>query len=109
MSDFTNYQASSAQFAIYPKEHELTYLTMGLCSEAGEVADKVKKAIRDKGGVIDDTIADAISSELGDVLWYITQLATSFGYELSDIAEGNINKLTSRMNRDQIKGSGDNR
>jgi NTP pyrophosphatase (non-canonical NTP hydrolase) len=109
VSDFTNYQTASAQFAIYPKEHELAYLTMGLCSEAGEVADKVKKAIRDKGGVIDDTIADAISSELGDVLWYITQLATSFGYELSDIAEGNINKLTSRMNRDQIKGSGDNR
>jgi NTP pyrophosphatase (non-canonical NTP hydrolase) len=105
VSDFTNYQTASAQFAIYPKEHELAYLTMGLCSEA----DKVKKAIRDKGGVIDDTIADAISSELGDVLWYITQLATSFGYELSDIAEGNINKLTSRMNRDQIKGSGDNR
>lgn len=82
------------------------YLVVGLCSEAGEVADKFKKAIRDNQGVLDpvETI-----KELGDCLWYIALLSKTLGFDLSEVANLNLDKLQSRQERDKISGSGDNR
>ena len=77
--------------------------------EAGEVADKVKKILRDKNGVFDKDSRDAIKFELGDVLWYISQLSSELGYELEEVASSNLQKLMSRKLRGKIKGSGDNR
>ena len=79
-------------------------LQLGLASEAGEVADKVKKWIRD--GTVDKA---AISKELGDVLWYIAVLANDLGFPLSEVAKVNLDKLNKRQKDGTIKGSGDNR
>jgi NTP pyrophosphatase (non-canonical NTP hydrolase) len=80
------------------------YPTLGLCGETGEVAEKVKKQVRD--GVFN---RHEVAKELGDVLWYLANLSNDIGYNLDEIANINIEKLTSRKNRDKIKGSGDNR
>ena len=93
----------------YNKYKALEYLTLGLCSEAGEVAGKLKKVIRDFDGVIDEEKAQQLSLEIGDVLWYVAQLATTLGLQLSEIAEDNLNKLASRKSSGTIKGSGDYR
>ena len=77
--------------------------------EAGEVAEKIKKVLRDKGGVMDVATKAEIAKELGDVLWYVAQLATELGLNLNDVAGANMAKLLSRMERDQLHGSGDNR
>ena len=82
---------------------------MGLTGEAGEVADKVKKVLRDRDGVFDLERREAIKLELGDVLWYVAQLSSELGFELNEVAEANLNKLASRAKRGQIKGSGDER
>jgi NTP pyrophosphatase (non-canonical NTP hydrolase) len=101
---FDGYQDFTDTTAIYPEENALEYLTLGLVSEAGEVAGKVKKWIRDD--YIDE---GAIIAELGDVLWYIAQLASAFDIYLSDIAKDNVEKLTSRKARGTLTGNGDNR
>jgi len=85
------------------------YPTLGLTGEAGEVADKVKKVIRDRQGVFDVETREAIKLELGDVLWYVAQLASEMGYDLNDVAEANLQKLSSRAARGRIGGSGDQR
>jgi NTP pyrophosphatase (non-canonical NTP hydrolase) len=85
------------------------YPTLGLTGEAGEVADKVKKVIRDRQGVFDVETREAIKLELGDVLWYVAQLASELGYELDEVAEANLQKLSSRAARGRIGGSGDQR
>jgi NTP pyrophosphatase (non-canonical NTP hydrolase) len=77
---------------------------LGLCGETGEVAEKVKKQVRD--GVFN---RHEVAKELGDVLWYLANLSNDIGYNLDEIADINIEKLTSRRDRDKIKGSGDNR
>jgi NTP pyrophosphatase (non-canonical NTP hydrolase) len=82
---------------------------LGLTGEAGEVADKVKKVLRDRDGVFDLERREAIKLELGDVLWYVAQLSSELGFELNEVAEANLNKLASRAKRGQIKGSGDER
>lgn len=110
--NFNEYQLLTDQTAIYPQGREngaLYYVTMGLTSEAGEVAGKVKKALRDEGGLIDDSRAEAIALELGDVLWYCARIATEIGYNLSDVAEGNIRKLTQRKSSGTLGGDGDHR
>lgn len=110
--NFNEYQLLTDQTAIYPKGREngaLYYVTMGLASEAGEVAGKVKKALRDENGIIDEGRAEAIVSELGDVLWYCARIATEIGYNLSDVAEGNIRKLSNRKSSGTLKGDGDDR
>ena len=81
----------------------------GLTGEAGEVADKVKKVIRDRGGVFDADTREAIKLELGDVLWYVAQLASELGYDLNEVADANLQKLSSRAARGRIGGSGDQR
>ena len=85
------------------------YPTLGLASEAGEVAGKVKKIMRDDSGVVSDEKREDIKSELGDVLWYVSQCATEFGLSLDDIAQANIEKLFSRKDRGVLGGSGDGR
>ena len=98
------YQEATRATAIYPKEQAIEYLSLGLASEAGEVAGKVKKRIRDNSPYIAET-----ADELGDVLWYVARLADELGYSLDSIATENIEKLTSRAQRGVLKGSGDAR
>ena len=73
------------------------------------MADKVKKVLRDRNGVFDQSAREAIKLELGDVLWYIAQLSMELGYELEDVAAANLAKLSSRAARGRISGSGDQR
>jgi NTP pyrophosphatase (non-canonical NTP hydrolase) len=104
----SDYQQRSRATAVYPNAgHNLTYPTLGLCGEAGEAAEKVKKALRDDGGLLTEERRAALAAELGDVLWYLAQLATEAGLELDTIAEENLSKLLSRQERGVLAGSGD--
>jgi len=108
--DLATYQLQSRQTARYPDAgHNPIYPTLGLCGEAGEVADKVKKVLRDRGGSFDAAVIDDLRLELGDVLWYVAQLATELELDLADIAEANLAKLADRAARNVIAGSGDRR
>ncbi|KKT76387.1 MAG: hypothetical protein UW72_C0007G0034 [Parcubacteria group bacterium GW2011_GWF2_44_7] len=108
--DFKEYQQKSKKTAIYPDSgNNFIYPTLGLAGEAGEVAEKIKKVIRDKGGKIDGETVQAIKKELGDVLWYVAQLASELGLQLDEIAKENIEKLSSRLKRGVINGNGDER
>lgn len=82
---------------------------LGLANEAGEVAGKVKKIFRDKGGVIGEAEREALKAELGDVLWYIAQVCTELEIPLDEVAEANLAKLLDRQARGKIRGDGDNR
>ena len=107
---FDEYQKKSRETAIYPNQgNNFIYPTLGLVGESGEIAEKVKKIIRDNNGLLDDFKREEIKKELGDVLWYVSQLATEIKINLSDIAETNISKLQSRKERDKLSGDGDNR
>jgi len=104
------YQTAADKTAIYPKKGKnIFYPALGLCSEAGEVADKIKKIMRDKGGVFEDEDIEAIKKELGDVLWYIAMLASEFGISLEEVAEVNLEKLKKRQEEGTVHGDGDNR
>jgi NTP pyrophosphatase (non-canonical NTP hydrolase) len=107
--ELSEYQTLSRRTAEYPREAWLAYPALGLSGEAGEVAEHAKKAIRDDGGEITDERRAALSKELGDVLWYVAQLASELGLELDDIAQANIDKLLSRQRRGVLSGSGDER
>jgi NTP pyrophosphatase (non-canonical NTP hydrolase) len=108
--DFTDYQTKSRKTANYPAiGHGVIYPTLGLTNEAGEVAGKIKKIFRDKGGVISESDRDALKGELGDVLWYLAQISTELDLSLDEVAEHNIEKLYSRLERGKIGGDGDNR
>ncbi len=110
MTTFNEYQEKARKTAIYPNiGTNPTYPTLGLCGEVGEVAEKIKKAARDNGGVIDEQRRADLKKELGDVLWYVAALASELKLNLNEIAEGNLEKLVSRQQRDVLKGSGDNR
>ena len=117
--DFDEYQVATVTTAIYPESNTgsiiaLAYTIIGLTNEAGEVAGKFKKVLRDgDGDVIDgevtDDQADALGAELGDVLWYLARTADELGFSLDDIATKNLAKLQSRKTRGTLGGSGDNR
>ena len=108
--DMNSYQDAARKTAAYPDVgSNPIYPTLGLTGEAGEVADKVKKVIRDRGGVFDADTREAIKLELGDVLWYVAQLASELGYDLNEVADANLQKLSSRAARGRIGGSGDQR
>ena len=107
--DFNQYQAKARETAIYPREYKLIYPALGLAGEAGEVCEKIKKIIRDKGGVVNDTDRDEIRKELGDVLWYVAQLASDLEWSLESVGIANLEKLRVRAERGKLQGSGDNR
>jgi NTP pyrophosphatase (non-canonical NTP hydrolase) len=107
--EFAEYQRRSRRTAEYPREAWLAYPALGLAGEAGEVAEHAKKAIRDDGGEVSDERRAAMAKELGDVLWYVSQLATELELDLGKIAEGNLEKLLSRQRRGVLSGSGDER
>ena len=108
--EMNSYQDAARKTAAYPDVgSNPIYPTLGLTGEAGEVADKVKKVIRDRGGVFDADTREAIKLELGDVLWYVAQLASELGYDLNEVADANLQKLSSRAARGRIGGSGDQR
>jgi NTP pyrophosphatase (non-canonical NTP hydrolase) len=102
--EFDAYQDFTDSTAIYPPEKGLEYTALGLASEAGEFAGKVKKMIRD--GSYD---TEAMIAELGDVLWYVARAAAELDVHLSDVAKDNVEKLKSRQDRGKLKGSGDER
>lgn len=112
------YQRCALETAVYPKEFKTIYPALGLTGEAGEVADKVKKVLRDsefivRDGsgaiVLPDQKREELAKEVGDVLWYVATLSYDIGYSLEEIASMNYEKLKSRQQRDQLHGSGDNR
>ena len=126
MSDITasEYQIRAAETAIFPKNKALEYLTLGLTGEAGEIANKVKKVIRDTKPDYDKTsfgsfmgteegkkvaYKEAVIGELGDVLWYCAMLATEVDANLGQIMEKNLDKLADRKTRGKLSGSGDTR
>ena len=105
MAELDAYQTAAVTFAVYPKDKAILYPTLGLVGEAGEVAEKVKKSIRD-GHELD---RKEVAKELGDVLWYIAALARDLDLSLNEIADMNIRKLLDRKARGVVSGSGDNR
>jgi NTP pyrophosphatase (non-canonical NTP hydrolase) len=108
--DLNTYQQAAGRTALYPdRGQNPLYPTLGLCGEAGEVADKVKKVLRDDGGVFSAERRQAIALELGDVLWYVAQLAHELGVSLEEIASANLAKLADRADRQVLGGSGDRR
>ena len=108
--DFNTYQKNARLTAQYPNlGSNYIYPTLGLVGEAGEVAEKVKKVIRDKKGVFDDESKKGLKKELGDVLWYVSNLCTEFNFSLDDIALQNLEKLKLRAAKGKISGSGDDR
>lgn len=107
---FGEYQKRSHKTAIYPgKDANAIYPVLGLAGEAGEVAEKMKKVLRDDGGTVSEEKKSEFEKELGDVLWYIAQIATELGLSLERIAAANLEKLFSRQERGKLSGSGDNR
>lgn len=107
--NMNEYQAAALQTAVYPEQMRIIYPALGMNGEAGEVADKVKKVIRDNNLDFDAEKREAIALEIGDVLWYCATLAHDIGYSLEDVAKKNIDKLASRKKRGALSGSGDNR
>jgi NTP pyrophosphatase (non-canonical NTP hydrolase) len=108
--DFETYQRESRKtWNLVATDHPIVYPTLGLANEAGEVAGKVKKIFRDKGGQIGEDDRQALKGELGDVLWYLTQICTELGLTLEEVARANLEKLFSRQERGQIRGEGDER
>ena len=108
--NFTEYQNLALSTAIYPMMYKKVYPALGLCGEAGEVAEKIKKVIRD--GIdygYEEEFKAELTKELGDVLWYVAALASDLDISLNEIAEKNVQKLASRKKRNKIGGSGDNR
>jgi len=104
------YQKAADSTARYPDSGKnYLYPTLGLVGEAGEIANKVKKIQRDMGNVVDEEYRKDILSELGDVLWYISQTAREFGSGIEEVAKMNVEKLASRRDRGQLGGTGDNR
>ncbi len=112
--DFNTYQVKARETAEYPDlGNNFVYPVLGMVGEAGEVAEKIKKLMRDDGvftsSVVGDEAKLAIKKELGDVLWYVAQVAAELGIPLEDVATHNLEKLASRKARGHIQGSGDNR
>jgi NTP pyrophosphatase (non-canonical NTP hydrolase) len=104
------YQTSALQTAIYPNMGQnYIYPTLGLVGEAGEVAEKVKKLIRDKDGILSDEDRKNIALETSDICWYVAVLAYELDYTLEEIMQMNIDKLASRQQRGVLSGSGDSR
>ena len=109
-----DYQNKALSTAIYPERGTgsilaLSYCALKLNGEAGEVAEKLGKIIKDNNGVISSDKKEAIKKELGDVLWYVSALARELNIPMEDVAEANLFKLAERHKNNTLKGSGDDR
>ncbi len=115
--EINEYQKMALETAMYPKEYKTIYPALGMNGEAGEVADKVKKVLRDfvvvRDGsgsiVLPEDKREELAKEVGDVLWYVATMAYDLGYSLEEIAVMNYQKLKSRQKRNKLSGEGDNR
>ena len=112
--DFNEYQKKAAKYDLAKQTTDLKSVgfiekVLGLTGEAGETADKIKKILRDKNGVLSDEDRDLVLKELGDTLWYIASIARYLDAPLSEVAERNIDKLESRYQRNKLHGEGDKR
>lgn len=107
--DIKQYQTIIEQTAVYPEEIGKLYCALGLCGEAGEVAEKVKKLYRDQQGEVTDEFKAAVKKELGDVLWYLTAMANELNMSLEEIMLTNYNKLIARRETNTLHGNGDDR
>lgn len=103
------YQKKALETSFYPSDKGIEYTLFGLLGEVGELANKFKKTIRDKGCVVTDEDKKEMAKELGDCFWYMATLSKELGYTLENIAEINLEKLRSRQQRGTLGGSGDNR
>ncbi|HPF95751.1 MAG: nucleoside triphosphate pyrophosphohydrolase family protein [Candidatus Magasanikbacteria bacterium] len=103
-----DYQNAATKTALYPESgNNLLYPILGLCGESGELAEKMKKMIRDDQGVLTEERRQLMVKELGDVLWYVSQVARELGISLEEVGQMNVDKLASRMDRDVLHGNGD--
>lgn len=108
--DLDEYQREALSTAVYPRHNSAAYLALGITGEAGEVADKIKKTLRDHDGNFHDgERRQEIALEIGDVMWYCAAMARELGYTLSEIAAMNVTKLQGRSRRGTLHGAGDNR
>ncbi len=103
------YQEKAVATAIYPDTHRITYPALGMAGEAGEVANKVKKIIRDGHKGLSEDWEQQLASEIGDVMWYCAALARDLDMSLSTIMAANIDKLKARQEKGTLAGSGDKR
>lgn len=111
---FSEYQLAAGKTAVYPESGQgtigaVSYTVLGLTNEAGEVAGKLKKVMRDNNGVLSPEKRKEIADEVSDVLWYLTMTLDELGFSLETVAANNIAKLRSRQERGVLQGSGDNR
>jgi len=102
------YQRQAIKEAFYEKI-DIAYSALGITGEAGEIADHVKKMLRDDDGVLTPERKEILVKELGDVLWYVANMAKGLGVTLEDVAITNLDKIRDRKNRGTYRGSGDNR
>ena len=107
--DFDTYKKNAVKTAVYPKDFEIPYLALGIAGEVGEFCNKLKKVYRDCEGTISREFVELSEDELGDVLWYLANLAEALGLRLESIATKNNKKLFSRLERGTLRGSGDSR
>jgi NTP pyrophosphatase (non-canonical NTP hydrolase) len=110
--DLDQYQEVASNYAMFPSDTSLMYLTLGLCGESGEVAEKIKKYVRENGplqNTYPTHYKEALIRELGDVLWYLANLAKVLNVPLNDVARKNIEKIQKRLENNTIKGEGDDR
>ena len=112
--EFDEYQSRAAKYDLSETTADLKAVgfiekVLGLVGEAGETADKIKKILRDKDGVVSDDDRGLIVKELGDILWYVASIARYLNVSLSEVASGNIDKLESRWQRNELHGEGDER
>ena len=106
----SEYQEKSKVTALYPNAgNNFIYPSLGLASETGELINKIKKVYRDNASVFTDETRDAVAGEMGDVLWYLAQIANELGLSMDDVAQANLEKLLSRKERGVLSGSGDKR
>ncbi len=110
--EFDEYQKLASRTALFAKddkEYILMLICLGIAGESGEILEKVKHLVRDDKGVVTPERREGIKKEIGDVLWYLSQLARELDLSFDEIADANIKKLTSRLERDMLNSEGDDR